>query len=823
MKKITISVLTALTLCCAGGGVLTLNNSTPMVAKADTDLVYMLEGGSVRLSDPTGLGFITRIEYDHYQALVNGNYEVKTGTILLPTDYITKDIDLTKAHESLDDNKVTYLDVANNGFKNATTAQTDDYYEFRGSIVEMKPQNLTRSFSAIGYVATKATEETTEYTYEYTAYDVEKHSRSIENVAYEAFIDRSAEKDEDKEYIYQVATDGTWSRYDKTQLDVLAGYMKQTVLTGTAIVEETTNKLDVTALSTAFTAQGFVADEITAITRFGADVTLNNGVADVSKNGVYDVTLTGVYTNEKGVKIPATMNAEVDVWSAETKYKVAGTEELTSVGGYGYQSDATGIKAGNTYTLGNKTAYMTRFTPKERDVFFFRPMYSKAYYQSLLDNPYATSYIAMDWYFDKGDKTTEFTQYFSIFDGYQKKVPALNEWVHYEMTLSDFVDMYDCIVAYYETTVAQIKAGTKFTRYDDTNGAVVDISGDKASGYLASGYIQNRAQYSYLSDITVVERAKNVYEETTLLVDRNQTTSVELSAHTAQGAKVVDYWNTNGYTLTYDLTARYGGADWNGENEKTFTISDKAESGIYNLQVTATKGDVSSVILTRQIDVYNSTEDVEYENFCHGDSIYAVSAYYGVRSFITLANTTISYGDATAVFDLSTMSSVVTGSGSEANKIYAMSFGSTTDAISGYSGTIGYIEFDLTKFANINASYEYIYTYVLPRHSKEYYEFYAQTYDKFVMAFKGENTLRQYNPIGLTADTISIRYQKTWGATNQTGVQSAMTMTVQTLVDNYSQFATGLIPMHIIYSPQDVASKEVATARLYEINFAAKA
>ena len=91
------------------------------------------------------------------------------------------------------------------------------------------------------------------------------------------------------------------------------------------------------------------------------------------------------------------------------------------------------------------------------------------------------------------------------------------------------------------------------------------------------------------------------------------------------------------------------------------------------------------------------------------------------------------------------------------------------------------------------------------------------------MAFKGENTLRQYNPIGLTADTISIRYQKTWGATNQTGVQSAMTMTVQTLVDNYSQFATGLIPMHIIYSPQDVANKEVATARLYEINFAAKA
>ena len=817
MKKITISVLTALTLCCAGSGVLALNDATPVVAQADTDLVYMIEGGSVRLSEPTGLGFITRIEYDHYQALVNGNYEVKTGTILLPTDYITKDIDLTKAHESLDDNKVTYLDVANNGFRNATTAQTDDYYEFRGSIVDMKPQNLTRSFSAIGYVATKATEETTEYTYEYTAYDVEKHSRSIENVAYEAFIDRSAEKDEDKKYIYQVATDGTWSRYDKTQLDILAGYMKQTVLTGTAIVEETTNKLDVTALSTAFTAQNFVSDEITAITRFGADVTLNNGVADVSKNGVYDVTLTGVYTNEKGVKIPATMNAEVDVWSAETKYKVAGTEELTSVGGYGYQSLANGIKAGNTYTLGNKTAYMTRFTPKERDVFFFRPMYSKAYYQSLLDNPYVTSYIAMDWYFDKGDKTTEFTQYFSIFDGYQKKAPALNEWVHYEMRLSDFVDMYDSIVAYYDTTLAEIATGTMFTRYDDTNGAK-DISGDKASGYLASGAISGRAEYSYLSDITVVEKV-NVYEETTLLVDRNQTTSVELSAHTAQGAKVVDYWNTNGYTLTYDLTARYGGADWNGENEKTFTISDKAESGIYNLQVTATKGDVSSVILTRQIDVYNSTEPVEYENFKHSDSQYAIKAYaleftakMGETSGLNtvglswIENSTIYSHDVT-----------FTGSGSDSDTFYMLNLDKDNGAIVYDWGSADtQSKLDMLK-GYATTEQEYIVTYVMPRHSKAYYEAYKDSCGTMDYKFRSVNTtIKFYYMADVTAESCSLYFTgRYWGTSDRT---PTVTATIGTLINNYDAFYNCKVPMFIIKNCA-ATTTNTEPAKLYGIGF----
>ena len=845
MKKITISVLAALSLCCVGGGALALNASTPAVAKAETDTVYMLGGGSVRLSNPSGLGFLTRIEYDYYNELVSNNYEVKTGTILLPTDYLTDAIDLTSAHASLNANNVVYLDVENNGFKNSATAQKDDYYEFRGSIAPVHETNENRLFSAVGYVATKATEETAEYTYVYTAYDESKHSRTLENVAYDAFVDRNAEYDEEKKYIYKVEADGTYSPYPTDKLDILAGFMKETVLTGTAIVEETANTLDAAALSTAFTAQNFVADEITAITHYGAEVSLNNGIADVSKNGIYDVTLSGTYTNDKGVKIPAKMNAEVDVWSADTKYTVAGAEELTSVGGYAYQSLAHGIEASNTYTLGNKTAYMTRFTPKETDVFFFRPMHSKAYYQMLLDNQitYSTSYITMDWYFEQGSKTSEFVNYFSMFEGYVKNAPALNTWVNYEMSLSNFVDMYDSILAYYETTMAEIEAGTKFGRYSATYGAV-DQQGNKATGYLASGAISGRAEYSYLSDITIIEKA-SAYEETTLLVDRNAQTSVDLSAHTEEGAKVLDYWKNNGYALTYDLTARYGGADWNGENEKTFTITENAESGIYNLKVTANKGNVSNVCLTRMIDVYNSTEPVEYESFRHTDSQYAVLSYFGNGAWFSALNGTNWAMKPDAPIDIAGVDHFLSadtirevkfkGTGSEENTYYALSLGtSSSNAVTNFKGkTVGYMEYDwgvgFTKSSD--TGYSYIMTYVLPRHTVDYYKLYQESHGKFAISFRGtyvnttttgtKQSLRTLTMAGIADGKVQLFYGRTESNNDQGGGLFTNTnANIQTLINNYDSYATAQVPMQIIYYPDLYTA---GTARLYEIFFVANA
>ena len=819
MKKITISVLAALSLCCVGGGALALNASTPAVAKAETDTVYMLGGGSVRLSNPSGLGFLTRIEYDYYNELVSNNYEVKTGTILLPTDYLTDAIDLTSAHASLNANNVVYLDVENNGFKNSATAQKDDYYEFRGSIAPVHETNENRLFSAVGYVATKATEETAEYTYVYTAYDESKHSRTLENVAYDAFVDRNAEYDAEKKYIYKVEADGTYSPYPTDKLDILAGFMKKTVLTGTAIVEETANTLDASALSTAFTAQNFVADEITAITRYGAEVSLNNGIADVSKNGIYDVTLSGTYTNDKGVKIPAKMNAEVDVWSADSKYTVAGAEEITSVGGYKYQSLAHGIEASNTYMLGNKTTYMTRFTPKETDIFFFRPMHSKAYYQMLLDNQitYSTSYITMDWYFEQGSKTSEFVNYFSMFEGYVKNAPALNTWVNYEMSLSNFVDMYDSILAYYETTLAEIKAGTTFGRYSATYGAV-DQQGNKATGYLASGAISDRAEYSYLSDITIIEKA-SVYEETTLLVDRNAQTSVDLSVHTEESAKVLDYWKNNGYTLTYDLTARYGGADWNGENEKTFTITDSAESGIYNLKVTATKGNVSNVCLTRMIDVYNSTEPVEYESFKHNDSKYAIKAYAleftGKMGETSGLNTVgLSWIESNTKYSHDV---TFTGSGTDNNTFYMLNLDKANGALEyDWSSEDTQTKLDTLKGYGTSEQ-EYIVTYVMPRHSKAYYEANKKSCGTMAYKFQSVNlAIKFYYMADVTAEDCSLFFTgRYWGTSDRT---PTVTATIETLINNYDAFNNCKVPMFIIKNCS-ITTTSTPSAKLYGIGF----
>lgn len=819
MKKITISALAALSLCCIGGGALALGNSTPVAANADPASVYMIEGGSVRLSTPSGLGFMTRIDYEYYNGLVANNYEVKTGTILLPTDYLTESIDLTAAHASLEANDVLYLDVPNVGFRNAATAEKDTYYEFRGSVAPMNVLNENRPYSAVGYVATKATEETAEYTYVYTAYDAAKHSRSLENVAYDAFVDRNATYDEEKKYLYKVEADGTYSPYTSDQLTILAGYMKETVLTGTAIVEETADTLNASALSTAFTAQSFVASEITAITRYGADVTLESGTADVSKNGIYDVTLSGTYTNEKGVKIPATMNAEVDVWSADTKYTVAGLTDMSSVGGYQGISGGGGSDARKMFTVGDKTAELLQIKPKETEVYYFRPMHSKAYYQALLTEfpAYVTAYVSMDWYLDTGSYTTALGTYFNFFDGYVKNIPELNSWVQYKMSLTDFVALYDSISAYYKTTRAEVLSETKFARYDGTKGAV-DIDGNTATGYLASGYFYQRVQYTYLSAMTVTQEA-GVYEEATLLVDRKTVTSVDLSEHTETGKDVLNYWTSNGYTLTYDLTARYGGADWNGTNEKTFAITDSAESGIYNLSVTATKGEDSNVCLTRQIDVYNSTEAVEYESLKHNDSNYAVKVYaleFSQKMSETSGLNTVAQSwiesNTTHSHDVT-----FTGSGTDSDTFYMLNLDKTTGAIEyDWSSEDTQNKLDTLK-AYASSEQEYIVTYVMPRHSKAYYEAYKDSCGKIAYKFRSSNVaIKYYYMSDVTTDSCSLYFTgRYWGNADRT---PTVTATVETLINNYDAFNNCKVPMLIIKNCS-ATTTTTASSKLYGISF----
>ena len=181
---------------------------------------YMEDGASVRLSNPTGLGFTSRISRADYDEAVAtyGAENVSTGTLIA----MTSDVATLGAftHAGLEAEGVKYLDVENKGFKNAATAQSDGYYAWRGSIVNMYAHNHAKNFSAVGYYCVNG-----EYTY--TTYDAEDNSRNVRLVANAAYYDTN---DSQTDKFANVITNGAhpdfgmYSPYTLEQLQILGQY-----------------------------------------------------------------------------------------------------------------------------------------------------------------------------------------------------------------------------------------------------------------------------------------------------------------------------------------------------------------------------------------------------------------------------------------------------------------------------------------------------------------------------------------------------------------------------------------------------------------------
>ncbi len=146
--------------------------------------ITMLDGASVRMKNPTGLGFTTRIDkaaYDEAVAIC-GAENVKVGTLITPTDYLTCDFTI----EALNANGIMYKNIPNEGWLNEETIEKDGYYAYRGSLAPVKEYNYNRNFSAVGYLAYTVEGKTT---YVYTEYREEDHSRSVAYVAKAAYED----------------------------------------------------------------------------------------------------------------------------------------------------------------------------------------------------------------------------------------------------------------------------------------------------------------------------------------------------------------------------------------------------------------------------------------------------------------------------------------------------------------------------------------------------------------------------------------------------------------------------------------------------------
>ena len=77
-----------------------------------------------------------------------------------------------------------------------------------------------------------------------------------------------------------------------------------------------------------------------------------------------------------------------------------------------------------------------------------------------------------------------------------------------------------------------------------------------------------------------------------------------------------------GYTLSFSTVKRYG----DGTPTTGGSLPQSSDSGIYYVDITAEKGNYSFGLSTT-LDLYKTSEGVEYESFSHSDSSYAVSAF----------------------------------------------------------------------------------------------------------------------------------------------------------------------------------------------------
>lgn len=149
---------------------------------ADNAPIKTEKGAGIRLDSPAGLRFESRINKAKYDEL-SANAQITVGTLVVPTDYleaygINSGTGFTK--KNLDAIGIPYLDIVNDGWNNAATADEDGYYGYYGSIVGIKEGNLDRNFSGIGYMTVKT--ESDEYTV-YGGYSSDNHSRSVQSVA----------------------------------------------------------------------------------------------------------------------------------------------------------------------------------------------------------------------------------------------------------------------------------------------------------------------------------------------------------------------------------------------------------------------------------------------------------------------------------------------------------------------------------------------------------------------------------------------------------------------------------------------------------------
>ena len=196
MKKAFLSVLVAATTMAtvAATALMVTTNVNSAAAENVTSRFAMVDGASIRYSQPLGLRFIAELGEQEYTQLKTEESGVvkKMGMFIMPWDYVADENDVIEITDYANvETKLDYIFYASDGsvedrIYEYEDEQGDTYYRANGVIANLKLKNYAREFVGIGYISRTVGDKTT-----YTYMDVSKDEqvRSSAYVAIEAYAD----------------------------------------------------------------------------------------------------------------------------------------------------------------------------------------------------------------------------------------------------------------------------------------------------------------------------------------------------------------------------------------------------------------------------------------------------------------------------------------------------------------------------------------------------------------------------------------------------------------------------------------------------------
>ena len=232
----------------------------------------MVEGASIRCSDPLGLRFIAELGESEYADLKTEESGVtkKMGMYIMPWEYVSENGELSVTDYSSVSSKLDYVFYSSDGSVQERLYEYVDengkkYYRANGVISNLKLYNYDREFVGIGYIARTQGGKTT---YTYTNINKEDNVRSSAYVAIEAHADEKNAQNTTALSVFEKYINGAqlYNNWGVTQED--GGY-----------------KYNGTKYDT-------IEEVVNAVGNFEYSLSLNKNIVYVKQNGTYALETT---------------------------------------------------------------------------------------------------------------------------------------------------------------------------------------------------------------------------------------------------------------------------------------------------------------------------------------------------------------------------------------------------------------------------------------------------------------------------------------------------------------------------------------------------